>query len=311
MVARQSRRSLPVLGFLCLGLVSVVLGACVSAPSTARRPAPRSVATHLEAGFTAEQVAQIEDNCGPLGQPTLDPAYEHGPTDFVIRRAYVLQHSQLDKIARWVCEHVTPEELSGSEPRRNPFAPDPQLQGKPRSELVDYRGSGFDRGHLAPAGDQTKSRADKDATFFLSNMTPQVPKHNQQVWAKLEDLVRSWVDDGGLSEEYIVTGGFFFDPKEENPATADGLIEYSTIGPGAVAVPTHYFKIVLTPNGNDSWRAVAFVLENHAYPQPFDFASYVKPIDWIEERAGIDFFPDLDPIQAQQVEGQAGTLLVP
>lgn len=273
-----------------------------------RREAPYTTAVELQAGFTPEDIASITDNCGPFGMPELDPMYPHGPTDFVIRNGYVLEHSALDRIARWVCEHVTPDELSGSAPRRDRFAPDPELAGKARAELDDYRGSGFDRGHLAPAGNQTVSQEDKDATFYLSNMTPQAPQHNQQIWRELEDLTRRWVEEGVVEAAFILTGAFFYDAKEEDPATADGLIDYQVIGPGAVAVPTHYFKIVVAPDGQDGWKAVALVQENRRYPQPYDFAEHIRPIDWIEERSGIDFLPNLDPLLEEQLERQPGEL---
>jgi DNA/RNA endonuclease G (NUC1) len=252
----------------------------------------------------------IEDNCGPLGMPELDPEYPHGPTEFVIREGYVLQHSSEDKIPRWVCEHVTPQEVAANSGvrRRDRFAPDPQLAGKPRAELSDYRRSGFDRGHQAPAGNQNSVQRLKDETFFLSNMTPQTGAHNQQIWADLEHLTRDWVGNGVVDSAFIITGGFFYDPKEEDPATADGMIDYRIIGSGAVAVPTHYFKIVYSQDAAGAVTAVAFVHENRGFPAPFNHAAFIKPIDWIEERAGIDFFPDLDPTEEQRVEGQPGAL---
>ena len=113
--------------------------------------------------------------------------------------------------------------------------------------------------------------------------------------------------DGVVTDEYILTGGFFYDPLEEDPHTADGLIEYTLIGPGAVAVPTHFYKIVAAKDG-DTWKAVGFMLENKSQATPADFSVFIKPIDWIEAHTGLDFMPDLDPLSEQTVEGQAGTL---
>ena len=300
-------RALRAAATLLVAGAALWLTACASAPTHARRTAPGSL-FHPEAGFTAAQIAMIEDNCGPFGMPKLDPQWPHGPTDMVIREGYVLEHSAEDKIARWVCEHVTLNEVSGDLPRHEPFGPDPQLQGKPRSELADYKHSGFDRGHAAPAGNQTVSRQLKDETFFLSNMSPQRGPHNQKIWAELEHTTRDWVRTGVVGSEFIITGGFFYDPAEEDSGTADGLIDYLLIGSGAVAVPTHYFKIVLAETSPDHWRAVAFVQENREYPTPYDFHQHIKPIDWIEQRTGIDFLPDLDPALEQQIEAQSGTL---
>ncbi len=285
------------------------LTGCATTVTHTVRPAPVTAFAVREAGFTPEQLEQIEDNC-PLGMPAKDPEFAFPPTAFVVREGYVLEHSSVDKVALWVCEHLTPTEVADDPnvKRRNRFAPDPQLQSGERSELDDYRGSGFDRGHQAPAGNQNSSQRLKDETFSLSNMAPQVGSgFNQNVWADLEHLTRDWVRDGVVADEYILTGGFFYDPAEEDPQTADGLIEYSTVGPGAVAVPTHFYKIVAANDG-DTWKAVGFVLENRSQSTPSDFSIFIKPIDWIEERTGLDFLPDLDPISEQTVESQAGTL---
>src|SRR6185503_5680551 len=103
----------------------------------------------------------------------------------------------------------------------------------------------------------------KEETFFLSNMAPQVGALNQRAWARLEDLVRSWIMDQKIEDARIVTGGFFFDPKEDNAGSATGVIEIKTIGANHVAVPTHFFKIVVARfAGETQRRAIAFVMDN-------------------------------------------------
>src|SRR5205085_10878953 len=96
------------------------------------------------------------------------------------------------------------------------------------------------RGNQAPAGDFS-DQALNDQSFFLSNMAPQSPPLNQAFWRLLEDKVRSWARTD--SPIYVFTGGFFYDPKEENPATATGQVQYRRIGANNVAVPTHFYKI--------------------------------------------------------------------
>jgi endonuclease G len=199
-----------------------------------------------ESGATPEQEAMLKDNCGEFGAPNKTrPAsvfWEHGPTHMVFREGYVLEHSDIDKIALWVCERVTKEEAQGDAVRTDNFRPEPQLPENARAEKSDYKGSGYDRGHMAPAANQKSSEHLMDETFFLSNMAPQVGAgFNQHAWRDLEALTRGWAIERG--EAIIITGGMFFDPEEENSATADGMIEYLTIGPGEVAVPTHFYKI--------------------------------------------------------------------
>jgi DNA/RNA endonuclease G (NUC1) len=165
--------------------------------------------------------------------------------------------------------------------------------------LADYKGSGFDRGHMAPAGNQTTNAKLKEETFFLSNMTPQVPALNQQIWRELEDKTRQWVEQFGATHQ--ITGVLFYDPKEENPQTADGIIHYSVIGKGQVAVPTHLFKIIIAQSGGQT-KAIAFVIENRKHSRPFQFEQFIKSINWIEERTGLDFMPEMNLQEQRRLE---------
>ena len=88
-----------------------------------------------------------------------------GPTELVVRRGYVLEHSSADKTPLWVCEHVTADQLAGHLKRHDKFIPDPNLNG-PKSYPQDYKGSGYERGHQAPAGNQTVDSVLKDETFL-------------------------------------------------------------------------------------------------------------------------------------------------
>lgn len=255
-------------------------------------------------GLTPDQQRRADDNC-LFGMPKLKTGLNI-PTKFVFRDGYVLEHNSVDKIPVWVCEHITPEEARGSMERSDNFRPDPMLAPGSRSELADYKHSGYDRGHMAPAGDQNSDERLKDETFYLSNMSPQVGKLNQQVWAELEHQVREWaIDHGGA---WVITAGFFYDPKEDDAATANGTVSFNTIGPNDVAVPTHFFKIVLAKDQASKVHAIGFVLENRGYPKPWKFKDYVKPIRWIEEHAGLDFMPDMERAQQDALETGPGEL---
>jgi endonuclease G, mitochondrial len=290
-------------------IVLLLLAGCARAgEETAVRVAPRTQRAALQANFTQRELALIEHHC-PLGRPKLDPAFGFGPTRFVIREGYVLQHSSRDKIPIWVCEGIAPDQLSGSLTRADAFHADTLLPAGERAELADYKGSGYDRGHLAPAADQTKDARLKRETFFLSNMSPQVPQLNQQIWKALEEKARSWLLARGGG--YVITGSLFYDPAEDVPGTADGLIPFAEIGKGKVAVPTHFYKIVISKDQAGRWQAIAFVMENKGYPRPFDFSAFERKVDWIEERAGVDFMPDLDTQDEPRVEGSVPPLWTP
>jgi endonuclease G len=275
-------------------------------PSFARnftlRAAPKySKYKVIQAAFSTADRARIDRNC-PLGMPKVDHSFPHGPTRFVIRDGYVLEHSTVDKIPLWVAEHVGRAQLAGNLKRDDKFLPDPKLPKGDRSELKDYAGSGYDRGHQAPAGDQTTDATLKAETFYLSNMAPQIPELNRQIWAELEDLCRTWIKDK-YGEGFIITGGFVYDPKEETN-DADGTISVEHIGPDAVMVPTHFYKIFLAKDNAGKWHAIGFVMPNEGQPKPHHFADFVQSIDWIQTHTGIEFLPAADPVEAQNLEKQ-------
>jgi DNA/RNA endonuclease G (NUC1) len=266
------------------------------------RVAPGTTYSRPQAGPSTAERARMERICF-MGCPKLDPnASGFGPATVVVARdGYVLEHSALEKIPLWVAEHVTAAQLGGNSTRNDKFQPDPLLKPGVRAELADYKSSGYDRGHQAPAGNQTRDEKLKAETFYLSNMVPQSPRMNQQIWRELETLARDWTAKYG--ETYQITGPMFYDPKEDDPQTADGTVSYKSIGKDQVAVPTHIFKIVLARRAKGGpWEAIAFVMENKPYSKPFQFDKYIQSIEWIERRTGIDFNPDMPLAEQWKLE---------
>ena len=263
------------------------------------------VRTQPPAGVSPADEVHVKKHC-VFGKPRLDPKWNYGPVDLVAHDGYVLLHSATEKIPLWVCEYVVKNQLTGTLTRRDNFRPDPLLKPGRRAELTDYKKSGYNRGHQAPAGDQTKDEKLKDETFCLSNMAPQLPALNQQVWSQLEAAIRNWLTERG--DGYVITGPMFYDPKEEDAHTATGVIAHKVIGPDGVAVPTHFYKIVVAKDARGQWESIAFVLENRKYPKPYDFAKYIRSIDWIQQRTGIDFMPELDVLEQKRLEQNATRL---
>jgi endonuclease G len=255
-----------------------------------------------QAGFSPAEQAFITKNC-PLGMPRIKPGVDLGPTKIIAREGYVLEHSASDKIPLWVCEGVTSAQVSGhlTRPKPEPFAPDPKLTNQRRAELKDYKGSGYDRGHQAPSADETVNSKLQAETYFLANMCPQTAELNQRIWKALEEAVREMTKTN--DPIFITTGPMFFEEAEENAATADGLVEHKVIGAG-VAVPTHFYKIVEWKDRNGEWQGTAIVMKNQktAFPKPYHFNQYVRPIKWVEDRAGLNFAPDLPGPAVGRVE---------
>ena len=116
------------------------------------------------------------------------------------------------------------------------------------ASLPDYKGSGYDRGHLAPAGDMKWSTTAMSESFYMSNMSPQEPSFNRGIWNRLESQVRRWAIDNG--SVYIATGGVL----------TDGL---KTLGSNSVSVPQYYFKVILDYQEPDI-KGIGFIIPNIA-----------------------------------------------
>ncbi|GGJ62786.1 DNA/RNA non-specific endonuclease [Deinococcus aquiradiocola] len=201
------------------------------------------------------------------GQPT---AGVDG-TRVLCRLDYVSVYDPARKVPLVVGEHLTVAELQGDTPRSDNFAPDPDLQSGERAELTDYRASGYDRGHMAPAADFVGGDTQMTQSFYLSNMVPQNGELNRGFWAGLEDATRACVRS--LGEAYVLTGPVF-----------EGRVR--TIGPDRVAVPSSLYKIVVSGNS-----ARAFLIPNRAVPKSSRFPRYETTVDEVQRATGLTFFP--------------------
>lgn len=193
--------------------------------------------------------------------------------------AYVESHEQ----ASWVSYKLPKSHLEKVASRGNNFKSDP-LVATFSAHPDDYKNSGFDRGHLAPAGDFTFSDLAMNETFFMSNMSPQSPAFNRGIWKKLEEQVRNWA---GINEElFVITG----------PVLVDSLPQ---IGKNGVSVPEYYYKVVYDLH-MPVLKAIAFVLPNEASKDPL--SKYCITVDSLENLLQIDFLPLLPDSVEQAIE---------
>lgn len=138
-----------------------------------------------------------------------------------------------------------------------------------------YKGSGWDRGHLCPAGDNKWDREAMIESFYMTNICPQHHNLNRGDWNELEQKCRKWVKKDSCL--YIVAGPIFYDRKPQ------------TIGEHKVAVPDAFFKVILALHKKP--KAIGFIYKNNEGNNPLD--SYVNTVDEVERITGIDFFPAL------------------
>ena len=208
---------------------------------------------------------------------------------YLIQHSYfTLSYSESNRQAEWVAYNLTPASINGSQERTNDFKIDPKVKNNPVGS-GDYSKSGYDRGHLCPAGDMKLNFTAMSETFYMSNMSPQEPSFNRGIWENLESKVRTWaIEKNGV---YVVTG-----PVLNNIC--------GSIKNGTISVPCSYYKIVFKDNGNEK-DAIALLLNNQGSSS--SLKSFVTSIDNIEALTGIDFFSGLSDDIENKLESTINT----
>ena len=200
----------------------------------------------------------------------------------VIHTAYSLCYSEKDEQARWVAYKLTSEMCTTNAVKRvDKFIPDPLVKTG-SSESNDFKNSGYDRGHLCPAGDMNWSDATMKESFYMSNMSPQLHAFNAGIWEKLETKVRKWAVAKG--EVFVVDG----------PVLTGELKKIGV--KNKVTVPDYFYKIVYS-----SGSVLAFVIQNKDWDQK-SFYDFCVPVDSIEKLTGIDFFPLMNDTLENELE---------
>ena len=178
-----------------------------------------------------------------------------------------------------VVYELTSSETSGKVPRSGKWWNDKSVKGCAYPE--DYTRSGYDRGHMIPAGDLKWSKKAMDDSFVMSNVCPQNHGLNEGGWNNLERKVREWAQ---REKSVVVFSG---------PIVA--ATDTVTLGVSHVRVPSGFYKIIATIGS--AMRVVAFIYPNAEADG--DLNQYVVTVDEVESLTGIDFFNTL-PIDLQQ-----------
>ena len=208
-----------------------------------------------------------------------------GKADIIIDRpGYALGYIEYHEQPAWVIYIMTKAEATTKVAKRtNKFRSDPEIPTG-SATTGDYRRSGYDRGHLAPAADMAFSGQTMADSFFMSNMSPQKPAFNRGIWKDLEALVRSFA----ITERKIVvvTGPIL--PKEKTV----------TIGANKVTVPTHYYKVIfdLTP----PQKMIAFILPNEGSDKLL--REFAVSVDAVEKATGLNFFSRVPKEEQERLE---------
>lgn len=239
---------------------------------------------------TASTNASVDDSYTPVEIPhgVETPVGGMNHKIYASHEGYSLSYDTINHCPFWVAWELTSSEAQGRHGRSNDFRPDPQLPYKHQVSETAFSGSGYDRGHMCPAGDQKWSELAMSESFFMSNMCPQDPTLNQVWWEHLEEAERRWAKQEG--SVYIVCGPIFDNKKATN--WIDG---YNI----KIGIPDGFFKVFLSLKSGKE-KAIGFIFRNNGTRQPVGKAAC--SVDHVEEVTGYDFFSGLDDDLEQKLE---------
>ncbi len=210
-----------------------------------------------------------------------------GSSGQVIHHAhYSLAYNEDREQADWVAYPLTRRELQIKNVKRTDwFEQDKKVIGS-SAHHGDYKGSGYTRGHMAPAGDMAFSKLAMEESFLMSNMSPQIRTFNNGIWRELEENVRDWAYK--IGELYVVSGPVFDGKSKE-------------IGRSKVDVPSQFYKILLDLESKQP-KAISFLIPHKKTEKPL--SDFVVSIDELEALTGFDFFATLlSEEEEHQIEG--------
>ena len=216
--------------------------------------------------------AQINQQC-PQFTVNGTPQYEPQAGDQEICHTnYAVIHRCSVKAPVAVFEHLTVAAMTGPAKRKDNFRPDPLVTPQCSASLADYAivGKTHDRGHMAPAGNNTQNDAIMSESFYLSNMVAQLANNNRGIWKQLETWERQWAAAPN-TDFYIISGGIF---DQGHPVIGNGL-----------GMPTRLYKIIIEKN---SKQVQAYMMPNAALPVA-DLPKYQVPMSIVEEATNMRF----------------------
>ena len=215
-----------------------------------------------------------------LELPSLRPETRYGmpaADQILFNRHYVIGYSYYFRQAKWALEIVDPDKKDVK--RADKFRSDYRIPQMFRADKSDYENSGFDRGHLVASANQIELEIQNSETFLLSNMSPQHPDLNREIWKKLEKAVRQLNDKDEIYETYVLSGPIF-----------DFNTLIKTIGSEddngvTLPVPHSYFKSVLTEDKNGTLDMWSFIIRNEETDK--GLKDFLVPTTQVENYSGL------------------------
>ncbi|MBN8559681.1 DNA/RNA non-specific endonuclease [Leptolyngbya boryana CZ1] len=233
-----------------------------------------------------------------MGIPSKATRDIQNANDYLIddnQRPYALSYNNSKRIPNWVSWQLNKSWL-GTAPRTNDFRADPTLpKGWYQVKSSDYNGSGYDRGHMAPSADRAKDIATNSATFLMTNIVPQTPDNNRDVWESLESESRRLANLG--KELYIVAGG---------------VGEKGTIGAAKISIPASTWKVIVVldkpglraANVTNKTRVIAVDVPNIQGIKDKTWRDFRVSVDQLEAKTGYNFLTNVPEAVQTAIESR-------
>lgn len=196
------------------------------------------------------------------------------PEEVVWHKGYTVSFNRRTKLPNWVAWKLNKTRTEGTYGRSDDFQPDPDIKKGSTAEDADYRGSGYDRGHMCPAADNKYDRQAMTECFYFSNICPQLHNLNGGDWKELEEKCRKWARKYGCI--YIACGPIITSSSPK------------TIGNNKITVPDAFYKVVMRQNGKNDAKAIGYIFKHKKQNRPLD--EYAVSVDEVERQTGINFF---------------------
>ena len=241
-----------------------------------------------------ELITETSSSHLPFGNPSnATPSTLDEDNYLMVKPQFALSYNKTLGRPNWVSWELNNRWLGEAE-RQNDFRPDPELpQDWEAVTPNDYRRSGFDRGHMVPSADRTRTELDNSATFVMTNIIPQSPDNNQGPWRDLEEDCRDWVEAG--KKLYIVAGSYG---------------KKKRIAKGKVTPPYRVWKTILVLDQNQSISSVdentpiiAVDMPNKEGIRSDDWRKYQVTVNKIESKTGYNLFSELSEDIQDELEG--------
>ncbi len=218
--------------------------------------------------------------------------------ELICHKAFCLVYDEKHEMAKWVAHIISHDIVTGNVSRTNDFRVDTLiktgsseeadyfLKNKKPDGTYKYDGFGYDRGHLAPSADFRWSKTALSESYFYSNMTPQLPEFNREIWADIESFFRAHIYNNPDKDIYVVTGPVLHDnlPKQKRSKNQ-------------ISIPEYHYKVAVDFKEN---KGIAFLISQEKTDYPLE--TYVVSIDSVEALTKINFYPNLTQKEETEIE---------